>query len=225
MKKDMIRAGIALGILLVLYHLLAFMIPFEKTAAFWISYGFTLAAFAVVLASVYIAFLRKGDAKSRFYGFPIARIGIIYGAAQLVVGFLFMALGTYIAWWVAVLVYSVGLGAALIGLVGAEAVVDEIHVQDEKLKKDVTVMRTLQSKVNQMAVNCDAQELKQFAEELRYSDPVSSEALFEAEQDLSAVVDELQQAVIDGDSAAVGQLCRRASAMLAERNRLCRLHK
>ena len=225
MKKDMIRTGIALGILLVLYHLLAFMIPFEKTAAFWISYGFTLAAFAVVLASVYIAFLRKGDAKSRFYGFPIARIGIIYGAAQLVVGFLFMALGTYIAWWVAVLVYSVGLGAALIGLVGAEAVVDEIHVQDEKLKKDVTVMRTLQSKVNQMAVNCDAPELKQFAEELRYSDPVSSEALFEAEQDLSAVVDELQQAVIDGDSAAVGQLCRRASAMLAERNRLCRLHK
>ena len=124
MKKDMIRTGIALGILLVLYHLLAFMIPFGKTAAFWISYGFTLAAFAVVLASVYIAFLRKGDAKSRFYGFPIARIGIIYGAAQLVVGFLFMALGTYIAWWVAVLVYSVGLGAALI-----RAALDVLRVQ------------------------------------------------------------------------------------------------
>ena len=42
---------------------------------------------------------------------------------------------------------------------------------------------------------------------------------------LSAAVDELQAAYVDGDSDAVAQLCRKASALLAERNRLCKLNK
>ena len=107
--------------------------------------------------------------------------------------------------------------------------VEEIHNQDGKLRKNVALMRALQSKLNQMAAQCDnpdaASAVKKFAEELRYSDPVSSDALAEIERDLNAAVDELQSAVIDGDSAAVKQLCRKASAILSERNRLCKLNK
>ena len=50
-------------------------------------------------------------------------------------------------------------------------------------------------------------------------------AIAEAEADLAAAVDQLQAAYIDGDSEAVKQLCRRVSALLAERNRLCKLNK
>ena len=86
-------------------------------------------------------------------------------------------------------------------------------------------MRNLQSKVCQMATQCDAPELKKFAEDIRYSDPVSSDALGDIEQELAAAVEELQAAVVDGDSESVAQLCRKASATLAERNRLCKLNK
>ena len=72
MKKDTIRAIVVAVITFVIYNLIAFVIPFAHAAAFWISYGFTLAAFAVVCASIYIAFIKNPDAKSRFYGFPIA---------------------------------------------------------------------------------------------------------------------------------------------------------
>lgn len=47
MKKDFARSTVCLGVLLVLYMLLAFLIPFVKTAVFWISFVFTLVAFAV----------------------------------------------------------------------------------------------------------------------------------------------------------------------------------
>ena len=114
---------------------------------------------------------------------------------------------------------------AVIGLVSAEAVVDEIKVQDETLKKSVSLMRALQSKVGQMATMCEEPAIKALAEELRYSDPVSSEAIADAEADLSAAIDALQQAVVEGDSAAIAQLCRKASLLLAERNRLCKLNK
>ena len=229
MKKDMIRWGIGLGVLLVLYILVAFLIPFVHTATFWVSLLFTLIAFGVVGASFYIAFIKNPDAKSRFYGFPIAKIGAIYGLVQLIAGMLFMALAALVPAWVAVLVYAIALGAAVIGLISAEAVAEEIHNQDAKLKKDVTLMRSLQSKLNQMAAQCDnpdaAAEVKRFAEEMRYSDPVSSEALADIEADLAAAVAELQSAAVDGDSASVKQLCRKASGILAERNRLCKLNK
>lgn len=225
MKKDFVRSTICLGVLLVLYILLAFLIPFAKTAVFWISFVFTLVAFAVTGWALYTAFLKKPDTRSRFYGFPIARIGVLYGGAQLAVGLLFMALGKWIPAWLAVLVYAALLGAAVIGLVSADAVVETIHTQDQKLKKDVTFMRSLQSKANQMAAQCSLPEVQQFCENIRYSDPVSSEDLAESERDLSAAVDDLQAAIVDGDKDVISQLARKADTLLSERNRLCKLNK
>lgn len=227
MRKDTVRFGLTVAILLVLYLLVAFLIPFAKTPVFWLSFGYTLAAFAVAGAAFWIAFLRHPDAKSRFYGFPIARIGGIYWLAQLIAGLLAMARGRWIPVWLAVLVYTAALGAAAIGLIAADATADEIHAQDAKLRKNVTVMRTLRSQVSQL--DCTDPEaaaaVKKFAEELHYSDPVSSPALEEAERDLSAAVANLQSAVMDNDTPAIKQLCRTASLLLTERNRLCKLNK
>lgn len=229
MKRNTLRWGIGIGTVFVLYTLVAFLIPFAHTAVFWVSIAFTFAAFGVVAAAVYTAFVKNPDAKSRFYGFPIARIGVIYGAAQLAVGILFMALAAILPLWAVVLVCSILLGSAVIGLISAEAVVEEIHVQDVKLKKDVSLMRGLQSKVHMMAAQCDhadaADAVRALAEELRYSDPVSSAAIAEIEAELCAAVDVLQAAIADGDSNAAKQICRRASGVLAERNRLCKLSK
>ena len=39
------------------------------------------------------------------------------------------------------------------------------------------------------------------------------------------MLSELQAAVVDGDAAAVTDLCRRVTARISERNRLCKLNK
>lgn len=225
MKKDTIRAIVVAVIIFVIYNLIAFVIPFAHTAAFWISYGFTLAAFAVVCASIYIAFIKNPDAKSRFYGFPIARIGVLYGCAQLIVSLIVMVLAKWIPWWIPSLVYAIGMGATIIGLISAEAVVDEIQTQDVKLKDNTVMMRALQSKISQIASQTDDAAVKALAEEFRYSDPVSNDAIADAEADLAAAVDQLQAAFVDGDNEAMAQLCRKTTALLAERNRLCKLNK
>lgn len=229
MKKNTIRGIVGLGILLILYLLIVFLIPFVKTAVFWVSFVFTLIAFCVVAASIYIAFVKNPDAKSKFYGFPIARIGVIYGVAQFLAGLLLMALGKWVPVWLAVLVYAIGLGAAVIGLISADAVAEQIHVQDAKLKKDVAAMRAIQSKLSVLPGQCEdpatAKCLTQLAEELRFSDPVSSEATRESEADLNALADELQKAVLEKDTAAAQSLCKRCQVVLTERNRLCKLGK
>ena len=221
MKKDTIRAVVVAVVALVIYNLISFVIPFAHTAAFWISYGFTLAAFAVVCASIYIAFIKNPD----FYGFPIARIGVLYGIAQLIASLVVMALAQWTPWWIPTVVYAIGMGVAVIGLVSAEAIVDEIQTQDMKRKDNTDMMRALQSKVSQIASQTTDAAIKALAEEIRYSDPVSNAAIADAEADLAAAVDQLQAAFVDGDDEAVAQLCRKSMALLTERNRLSKLNK
>ena len=225
MRKTTIRAAVVAIVTFALYNMFVFLIPFKRTDAFWVSYGFTVAAYLVAALSIYVAFLKKASATSRFYGFPVAKLGVTYGLLQLVVSILVMAVGYKLEWWIPVLLYSVGLGAALIGLVCVEEVVEEIRVQDAKLKKDISQMRNLQSKVSQMASQSDNAALKTLAEDFRYSDPVSNEAVAAAEADLTAAVYELQGAFVEGNPVVLEQMCRRTSALLAERNRLCKMYK
>ena len=225
MKKDNLRAIVVAAVVLIAYNFAVFMIPCWKGGTFWVSWGFTLLSFVISGFAFYNSLLKNPDAKSRFYGFPIAKIAFIYLVAQVAVGGISMALGNIIPWWAATVLDAIILALAVIGLISAETVVEEIHVQDSKLKKNVSLMRQLQSKVNQMASQGDEAAIKALADEFRYSDPVSNAAIADAEADLAAAVDQLQAAYIDGDSEAVKQLCRRVSAALAERNRLCRLNK
>jgi dipeptide/tripeptide permease len=225
MKKGTIRAIVVAAILLIAYNLVVFAVPFEKNAAYWVSYGFTMVSFLVVAASIYIAFIKNPDARSRFYGFPIARIGVLYGIAQLVVSLAVMTFAVWVPWWAALAAYAIGLAVSVIGLIASEVVVDEIQVQDEQLKVKVSVMRSLQSKVSQLAGQTDASTVKALADEFRYSDPVSNDVIADAEADLAAAVDELQAAVVDGDKESVTILCKKVSVLLAERNRLCKLNK
>ena len=232
MKKSNFRFGIIIAILLIIYNLLVFVIPCDHNSVFWLSYGFTLDAFVIAAVACFIAFRNGRNITSKFYGFPIVKVGVIYLFAQLILGFVFMALSQYIVdmpIWISVLVYAIALGAAVIGLVTTDAVRDYVEQQDIKLQANVSAMRAAQSKVNQMVAQCNNSDctkaVKAFAEELRYSDPVSSSALFEVEADLNAVIDELQQAVVENDDISIKQLCLKATAILNERNRLCKLYK
>lgn len=229
MKKNQIRYLLISAILLVIFHVLAFVIPFAHTALFWCSYAFGLLAILAQIPMMALAFKHGTDAKSQFYGFPILRIVLLYVLVQFVLSLAFMALSLWVPAWIAVIVYVLVLGAALLGLIAADTTRDEILEQDQKLKKDVSKMRTLQSLGYSLISQTEDPEVKrqveQLAEALRYSDPVSSPALEDAENELAACMDELQRALLEEDKSGAIGICKRAEAALAERNRLCKLHK
>lgn len=225
MKKDVVRGMICLAIVAVVYILVAFLVPFEHEAAFWIGFAFGLVAIAVAAGAIYVGIGKKPDAKSRFYGFPIARIGVVYGIAQLAASIVGMALAAWLPGWIPGVVYAIGLGVAAIGLISAQMVVEEIEKQDVKLKKDVALMRDLQSRIEWMANQTGNSALKALAEEFRYSDPVSNEYLAEVEANLAMAVNELHVPMGGTGNTTMDQRCSKISALLAERNRLCKLYK
>lgn len=231
MKKNTTRWWVILAVLLVVYNVIVFAVPFPKNAVFFVSWLFTLAAIGMQVYVVRTAFYRGEGVKSKFYGWPIARFGVMYLAVQLALGLVFMALGFTLAVpvWLPLVLYVALLSVSAVGLIASDAMRDEIVRQDTALKRDVTCMRTLQSKAASMIQLAHDEQtrklLEKFAEELRFSDPVSSASLRDIEADLTACVDELHQALTDGDEASIPLLERKAVSVLMERNRLCRLNK
>lgn len=229
MNKNAIRWWVVLGVVLVVYNVLAFALPFPKTAVFAVSYLFTMIA---ILAQIYVirtAFYRGEGVKSKFYGFPIAKLGVIYLAVQLIAGLVFMALGLIVPVWLPLALYVVLLGVAAVGFVASDAVRDEVVRQEIKLEKDVSRMREFQAKgralVTLNQVSEAARPLEKLAEDLRFSDPVSSEALTEIEDQLAECLAQLQEAVSAQKTEQILSVCQEAERILAERNQLCKLSK
>ena len=229
LSKGKFQTILILAIVLAAYLVLAFAIPFARIVVFWLALVFTLAAFGVQLYVLKLSFTKGKDARSKFYGFPIARIGIVYLIVQIVLSFVLMAGARICPVWVAVIIFVLLLAAAAVGIIAADAMRDEVERQDAQLKADVAAMRTLQSRAAALVSRCEDAGLKADAQKLsnafRYSDPVTNAATKEAEHELSACMDELERAVLDNDAESAKALIKRTNAQLAERNRLCKLNK
>ena len=129
---------------------------------------------------------------------------------------------------VPLVLFVVLFGVSAIGFIATDATRDEIVRQDKKIVKDVSYMRNLQSKMNMLVSQCNNAEIKTavkfLAEDIKYSDPVSSDSLKDIERELYFYIEELQKAVVENDANAI-ELCKKTKSVLAERNRLCKLNK
>ena len=228
MKKNAMRGYIILAILLAVFCVVAFAVPFARTTAFWLGFGFGVFA---LLFQLYIFRTAdaNGDARSRFYGFPIVRVGVYYLVAQLVISIIEMALAKVLPTWVPLIINIILAAVAVIGCITVETMRDEIVQQDVKLKKNVSNMRELQSLSAALVSQCADETLKmtlqKLADEFRYSDPVSSEKTEDLEADMQAQLGDIQQALVDGDTDGAKRLCGKLTGTLAEGNRVCSINK
>ena len=228
-KANETRWWIGLGAAAVVYNVIAFALPFGKAAVFFLSWIFTMAALAAQVYVIRIAFFKGEGVKSKLYGFPIARVGLLYLAVQVVLGLIFMALGTVVPLWLPLVLYVILMGAALIGLITTEGVREEVERQERKLVKDVSRMKKFRALADTLAREgqiLEAREpLRELAEAFRYSDPVSGGALREIEDTLGDDLANLQDAVALLEKEKALELCRKTKKDLEARNQLCKLNK
>ena len=90
MKKNTKLAYAVLGIVFILFNVIAFSVPTDKTIAFWIAYAFTVVAFVLQIGIWNAAFKAAEVLKSKFLGIPIIYAGIAYLVFQLIVFAVFM---------------------------------------------------------------------------------------------------------------------------------------
>lgn len=229
MTKNGLIGYIILAIILLVFSMIAFVVPLSMTVSFWIAYIFGVVAIAYQVYVFKISFSKGDDVKSRFYGFPIAKLGVVYLFVQLILSLIEMCLAAFIPAWVVIIINIIPIAVVLIGCIAADAMRDEIVRQDVQLKKNVSKMRTLQSLsaslVRQYPDETLEIELKRLEEEFKFSDPVSSDSTKEIENDLDIQMKELQKVIIDGDFESAKVFCDKLIVGLSERNRICALNK
>ncbi len=197
MKKNKGLAYAALLITFIIFNVIAFVAPTAKTSTFWIAYAFSFIAFALQIVVWNIAFRGTKTLKSKFLGISLIAVGTIYFTVQIAAFAVFMFFPT-IANWIAIVVCSLILGISLICLIGTEVARDEIARVESKVEKKVFYIKSLQVDAEILAntetdPNIKAALIK-LAEAIRFSDPMSNEALADLEKEISDKFAELKTA-------------------------------
>lgn len=218
---------IAVFIILVVYNVITFVVPFERSGGFWIGYGFSILAI-LLTAGVGFYALSHESMKSKFYGLPLLRVTWIYLVIQVICGLIFMTFPV-IPVWISVVISIILLGACLIGLIAVDIGKDEIVRVDNVIKGKVFYIKALKVDIDSLSAKTDdlllGRSLKELSETIQYSDPMSSDQLFALEAKIEAKVAELRDAVDTRRVDDAKNLCSHIQQLFLERNKKCKLLK
>lgn len=231
MNKKVISAIAAYAIVLFLFGFAYFIIPFPKSVASYISFVFTvIAIFASALISAY-AFSGKEDLRSKVYGFPVFRVGIVYALAQLIFTVLvsLISIFLYIPEWITIFVGVVLLALAALGVIATDNARDVIEAIEAETSVQTKEMKLFRADVSTLAYNVEDAEIKKEIEKLsemfKYSDPVSSEATASYEKELNLRLEDLRASLTIETKEELLASIKAIKNLLAERNRICKLNK
>lgn len=222
MKGNNTKGYFVLGVLFALVSMIAFATPTVKTAAFWITYAFTAAAFAAQIPIWKTALGRDDELESKFLGFPVVHIGIAHLIVQLMAFAVFLLVPSIPA-WVSVVTCTAIAGVSAVCMVSAEMGRGEIERVEAKTQEKVFLIRRLQASVELLAEQetdpATKEALAQLAEKIRFSDPISHNQLAEVERKIADKVEKLATA---RDKT---RTIEETSLLLDERNKRAKLLK
>lgn len=229
-KKGKMIAAI-LAIAFIAYNVTLFAVCgfTGHTPVFWMSWVFMLVAFAAMTVSGVILGRRGLFLRDWLFGFPIIKHSTVYIMAELLVSCIFIILEDNIrpglAFGLQFLLLCI-YGICAVSCFLSKEMIDDVHT---KVSDKTRFIKLLSIDAEMLVEKCSDPETKEecrrLVEAVRYSDPMSSEALFELEKDLTLTVSQCDRAIEEKDFAAAKELCAKAMLQLAERNKKCKALK
>lgn len=233
MKKYGIRYAIVLAIIIALYNVLVFVIPFPKNdiGTFVVVYVASMVAILGQFPIACLSFKNDGDLKSKLYGLPIIKVGFIYLVSQMIITLVFYILGVFVKTplWISLVICIVLFGLAALGMIIAETYkkgIEEVESCIPSTKKfilDLTV--DTKALVGKVSVEPLKTSLSTLAEKVRFSDPVSSDALKEIEDEISEKYLKTKEYVSNKEYEEANSMVLELINLLEERNYKCKISK
>ncbi len=224
MRKLSAIGAVAMGLFFIVYNVALFMITgFIHGATFWTSYAMMIVAFIVVGISLLVTMLGKSEPKDAFLKMPIAAHSIAYFVIELIVSTIFIVLGyTIPLWFVGVPVQLLILVIHIVVLCSSFFVKSHIVSVDNHIEDKTNFIKLLKVDVDVITETTDDTEVREafvaLSEQVRYSDPMSHESLFELEKQIQECLIYAKRCVDQGKNEAALKNCEIASRMLFERN-------
>lgn len=233
MKKNFKFYAIIWVIMLAIFNIVTFVSPNEAAGmnkfggAFWVGYIFITVAFIGQLAMSFYAFSAKNMQKF-FYRIPLITISWTGLILTLVFGTLCMAIPDLPEWIGIILCFAV-LGFNGISLTKANMAADIVDGIDQKVKTQTFFIKSLTVDADTLMASAKTEEIKaeckKVYEAIRYSDPMSNEALVSVESAITVKFAELSAAVAVGEIDRITSLANEVVILVGDRNKKCKLLK
>ena len=232
MKKGFKFYAIAWFILLALFNVIAFVsvgwIGQEKyTASFWIGYAFITLSFVGQLACAYSAF-KADSAKKLFYNISLIKTSYSGLIASFIVGGLCMIISP-LPYWIGAIICPIVLAINALSVIKASAAISEVERIDEKVKTQTFFIKSLIVDADTLMAQASTEpikaECKKVYEAIRYSDPMSNDALSSVESQITIKFAELSEAVKTGNTDDTAKLANELLILVGDRNKKCKLLK
>lgn len=232
MKRIFKFYSIIWGVLFVLFNIISFAsvgwAGAEKyTPSFWIGYIFITLCFIGQITCTYFA-LKDNDMKKTFYNISL----ITTSYTGLLLSFIFGGLCMIISplpYWIGMILCAVVLVLNVIAVIKAAVAIDMVSGMDDKMKTKTFFIKTLtvdtESLMSRAKSDDIRAECKKVYEAVRYSDPMSSEALASIESEIMVKFTKLSQAVTADDFERTSSFTDEMIILLRDRNKKCKLLK
>jgi hypothetical protein len=219
------------AIAMLVYVVLATIIPFSKPPASWVAFAFTVLAFIFGVAISIWAFDKGRSLVSKFYGFPVFRIGFLYTIVQILISILIFAVGAFVnlPYWIGLSISILLLGVALVGVIITDNARDYVDDVDAKSEKSTKTLARFNIDIADILDTCSNSELyeplKKLNEKFKYSDQVSSPATEEKEEEIKQEIENLKNIINNESAEIVIDKIKLISNLLSSRNRVCEARK
>lgn len=232
MKKRFGLYIAAWAVLLALFNVIAFISvgwagQAKYTASFWIGYIFITVMFIGQLVCSLIAF-KADTAKKFFYNISLIRTSYVGLIASFIFGGLCMIISP-LPYWVGIILCAIVLVVNVLAVIKATAAISEVERIDEKVKTQTFFIKSLTVDADTLVARAKSEavkaECKKVYEAIRYSDPMSNDALVSIEGEITAKFAKLTEAVKADDIDAVIASASEVIILIGNRNNKCKLLK
>lgn len=232
MNKKFKYYAIIWAILLAVFNVICFVTPGEAAGmskfggAFWVGYIFITIAFIGQLVCAYMAF-KAENPKKLFYNLPLVTVSYTGLILTIVFGALCMAIPN-LPNWVGIIVCLLVLAFNAIAVIKAKAASDVVENIDNKVKAQTLFIKSLTVDADSLLAHATTpaakDACKKVFEAVRYSDPMSNDALAGVESQITLKFNEFSNAVTIG-AENVSTLADELVVLIGDRNKKCKLLK
>ena len=159
--------GIALAVVIVLMA----VIPFARTATWWVGSACTVAMFGLCAYAFHMAFSKDGKLESKLLGWPVFKVCYTVLIAQIVVGGIIMGIAAFCPVWAAIIAELIVFAVTGVCLTVKDAAREVVTQSEAKVEDKTAAWKVIRTRANAVAAESGHPDLKKLAEMIRYADP------------------------------------------------------
>lgn len=234
MKKNFAYYALIWAVLMAVFCAIVFLVrpiipgfTIAYDARFWVAFAFIILAAIVNLFCAFVAFGEDNQSKL-FLNLPLITISWAALIAMLLVGAILMLIPNCPAWITAIICILI-MGIDAISVIKASWATETVNNIDNKIRPQTAFIRNLTVDAQSILARAQSDyvrgECNKVYDAIRYSDPMSNDALSVIEAKITVKMDEFSTAVVSDNSVRVREIADELVILVAERNNKCRALK